>query len=127
MPTPISNRSKWAQQHAQLEAVFASKTRDEWEAVFALTDACVTPVLDYSEAAAHPANAERSAVVQDGKWLHPQIAPRLSSQSLGRQLHDCVARWRLCRDTGRGGSGLCRGRKSGFRAARSLPAEPLTP
>ncbi|MCC6480408.1 MAG: CoA transferase [Sphingomonadaceae bacterium] len=75
------DRSKWAQQHAQLEAVFASKTRDEWEAVFALTDACVTPVLDYSEAAAHPANAERSAVVQDGKWLHPQIAPRLSSQS----------------------------------------------
>ncbi len=75
------DRSKWAQQHAQLVAVFASKTRDEWEAVFALTDACVTPVLDYSEAAAHPANAERSAVVQDGKWLHPQIAPRLSSQS----------------------------------------------
>ncbi len=75
------DRSKWAQQHAQLEAVFASKTRDEWEAAFALTDACVTPVLDYVEAAAHPANAERSAVVQDGKWLHPQIAPRLSSQS----------------------------------------------
>lgn len=75
------DRSKWTQQHAQLEAVFASKTRDEWEAIFALTDACVTPVLDYVEAAAHPANAERSAVVQDGKWLHPQIAPRLSSQS----------------------------------------------
>lgn len=74
------DRNKWAQQHAMLEAVFATKTRDAWEAVFALTDACVTPVLDYVEAASHPANATRKAVVQDGKWLHPQIAPRLSSQ-----------------------------------------------
>ena len=74
------DQSKWAQQHKMLEEVFASKTRDEWEATFALTDACVTPVLDYVEAASHPANAERKAVVKDGKWLHPQIAPRLSSQ-----------------------------------------------
>ena len=72
------DRSKWAAQHQMLEEVFASKTRDEWEATFALTDACVTPVLDYVEAATHPANAERKAVVADGKWLHPQIAPRLS-------------------------------------------------
>ena len=75
------DHSKWAQQHKMLEDVFASKTRDEWEAIFALTDACVTPVLDYVEAASHPANAERKAVVKDGKWLHPQIAPRLSSQT----------------------------------------------
>ena len=70
--------SKRAEQHRMLEVVFASKTRDEWGAIFALTDACVTPVLDYVEAAAHPANAERQAVVADGKWLHPQIAPRFS-------------------------------------------------
>ena len=65
-----------------LEDVFATKTRDEWEAIFAGTDACVTPVLDYVEAAAHPANAERQAVLQDGRWLHPQIAPRLATQPL---------------------------------------------
>lgn len=70
--------SKRAEQHAILEQVFATKTRDEWEAIFALTDACVTPVLDYVEAADHPANAERKAMVKDGHWLHPQIAPRLS-------------------------------------------------
>ena len=72
------DRSKWAAQHQMLEDIFASKSRDEWEAIFALTDACVTPVLDYVEAAVHPANAERKAVVRDGQWLHPQIAPRLS-------------------------------------------------
>lgn len=75
------DRSQWPEQHKMLEAVFASKTRDEWEAIFALTDACVTPVLDYAEAADHPANAARHAVVKDGKWLHPQIAPRLASQA----------------------------------------------
>ena len=74
-------RAKWPEQHKMLEDIFAAKTRDEWEAIFALTDACVTPVLDYVEAAAHPANAERNAVVADGKWLHPQIAPRLSGHA----------------------------------------------
>ncbi|MBL0021474.1 MAG: CoA transferase [Sphingomonadales bacterium] len=76
------DRGKWPEQHKMLEAVFASKTRDEWEAIFALTDACVTPVLDYVEAADHPANAERKAVVKDGKWLHPQVAPRLASHEV---------------------------------------------
>ncbi len=74
-------RAQWPQQHKMLEAVFASKTRDEWEAIFALTDACVTPVLDYVEAAAHPSNADRHAVVADDKWLHPQIAPRFAGHA----------------------------------------------
>ena len=76
------DRAAFAKQHELLEDVFASKSRDEWEAIFAGTDACVTPVLDYVEAAAHPANAERQAVVQDGRWLHPQVAPRLATQPL---------------------------------------------
>jgi alpha-methylacyl-CoA racemase len=76
------DRAAWPKQHEMLDDVFATKTRDEWEAIFALTDACVTPVLDYVEAAAHAANAERQAVVEDGRWLHPQIAPRLATQAL---------------------------------------------
>ena len=76
------DRSAWAKQHELLEDVFATKTRDEWETIFAGTDACVTPVLDYVEAASHPANAERQAFVQDGRWLHPQVAPRLATQPL---------------------------------------------
>ena len=76
------DRSAWAKQHELLEDVFATRTRDQWEAVFAGTDACVTPVLDYVEAASHPANAERQAFVQDGRWLHPQVAPRLATQKL---------------------------------------------
>jgi alpha-methylacyl-CoA racemase len=76
------DRSAWGRQHELLEDVFAGKTRNAWEAIFAGTDACVTPVLDYAEAAAHPANAERQALLTDGLWVHPQIAPRLATQPL---------------------------------------------
>jgi alpha-methylacyl-CoA racemase len=76
------DRTAWAKQHEMLEDVFATKTRDAWEVIFAGTDACVTPVLDYEEAASHPTNAERQAFVQDGRWLHPQVAPRLATQPL---------------------------------------------
>ena len=76
------DRAAWAKQHEMLEDVFATKTRDAWEAIFAGTDACVTPVLDYVEAASHPANAERQAFVHDSRWLHPQVAPRLATQPL---------------------------------------------
>lgn len=71
-----------AEQHQILEGVFASKTRDDWEAIFAGTDACVTPVLDYQEAAVHPANAARQTHVSEPGWTHPQIAPRLASVPL---------------------------------------------
>jgi alpha-methylacyl-CoA racemase len=76
------DRAAWPKQHEMLEDVFATKTRDAWEAIFAGTDACVTPVLDYVEAASHPANAARHAFVHDGRWLHPQVAPRLATQPL---------------------------------------------
>ncbi len=76
------DHAAFAKQHEMLEDVFATKTRDAWEAIFAGTDACVTPVLDYVEAASHPVNGERHAVVTDGRWLHPQVAPRLATQAL---------------------------------------------
>lgn len=76
------DRSKWAAQHVMLEGVFVGKTRDEWDAIFAGTDACVTPVLDYEEAPDHPANAGRSTHIKSGEWIHPQVAPRLASQPL---------------------------------------------
>ncbi|MEE9347129.1 MAG: CaiB/BaiF CoA-transferase family protein [Robiginitomaculum sp.] len=46
-------------QRAQLETIFASQTRNHWAAHFDGTDACVTPVLNYSEAACHKQNSAR--------------------------------------------------------------------
>jgi alpha-methylacyl-CoA racemase len=75
-----NDRSRWAEQSQMLESIFAAKTRADWEALFAGTDACITPVLDYQEAAEHPANrARQTHIVQPG-WTHPQIAPRFASQ-----------------------------------------------
>src|SRR4029078_1868234 len=42
---------------------FASKTRDEWTAVFAGTDACVTPVLTWTEAAQNEHLLARATVM----------------------------------------------------------------
>ncbi len=77
-----NDRSLWPAQHQILESIFASKTRDAWEAIFAGTDACVTPVLDFAEATTHPANAARRTHIDDGRFQHPQIAPRLASMDI---------------------------------------------
>lgn len=58
---------------------FASKTRQEWEDIFADTDACVTPVLELNEAAQHEHNVQRKAFFQDNNGtMTPIPAPRLS-------------------------------------------------
>ncbi|RPA86510.1 alpha-methylacyl-CoA racemase [Ascobolus immersus RN42] len=43
------DRSKWDGMKALFTEIFKTKTRDEWEAVFDGTDACVTPVLEQGE------------------------------------------------------------------------------
>jgi alpha-methylacyl-CoA racemase len=54
-------------------ALFATRTRDEWAAVFDGSDACVAPVLDWDEAPAHPHLAARGTYTAvDGV---PQSAP----------------------------------------------------
>ena len=85
-----NDRAKWPDQHKILEATFASQSRDHWEQAFALTDACVSPVLDYTEAASHPANMGRHTHITQSRWVHPQIAPRLASQELASSFDICA-------------------------------------
>ena len=59
-------------------ARFADKTRDEWAEIFDGTDACVTPVLTWSEAATDPHLAARSTVVNAGGVDQAAPAPRFS-------------------------------------------------
>ena len=70
---------KWQAQHALLESTFSQKTREEWAEIFDGADACVTPVLDYTEAAAHPQNAARDALVRHGDVTMPGPAPRFQN------------------------------------------------
>ncbi|GBE68069.1 fatty-acid-CoA racemase [Mycobacterium sp. MFM001] len=57
---------------------FAGKTRDEWAEIFAGTDACVTPVLTWSEAAADPHMTERATVIRAHGVEQAAPAPRFS-------------------------------------------------
>jgi alpha-methylacyl-CoA racemase len=57
---------------------FATKTRDEWTAIFAGTDACVTPVLTWSEAALNDHMRVRSTLVEQNGVVQSGRAPRFS-------------------------------------------------
>ncbi len=69
-------RSGWPAMEAELAAVFATRTRDEWADIFAESDACVTPVLSMAEAPLHPHNRARETFVQRGGIAQPAPAPR---------------------------------------------------
>jgi alpha-methylacyl-CoA racemase len=48
--------------HREMEAVFASRTRDDWALELATLDACCEPVLELHEVAAHPQVAARRLI-----------------------------------------------------------------
>lgn len=51
--------------HAELEALFLTRTRDEWAAL--LGEACCDPVLELDELSAHPQHRARRAISGDGE------------------------------------------------------------
>jgi alpha-methylacyl-CoA racemase len=63
---------------------FAGKTRDEWAEIFADTDACVTPVLTWSEAAQNEHLRARSTIVDANGVDQAAPAPRFSRTSSGK-------------------------------------------
>lgn len=69
----------WPQMRRKLTALFATKTRAEWEEVFPAGRACVTPVLSLVESTQSSHNQVRSTYAPmpgGGHW--PQPAPRFS-------------------------------------------------
>jgi alpha-methylacyl-CoA racemase len=73
-----ADTSAWPQLRKAIADGFASRTRDEWSAVFEGTDACVAPVLSLSEAATHPHLAARQTFIDVGGVTQPAPAPRFS-------------------------------------------------
>ena len=69
---------------AEMAAVFASRSRDDWAAHFLGTDACVAPVLDLGEAPVHPHNIDRRTFVDLDGVFQPSPAPRYSGTPLDR-------------------------------------------
>jgi alpha-methylacyl-CoA racemase len=70
--------SEWPRLRATLAARFLAKTRDEWCEVFAGSDACVAPVLSWTEAKANAHLAARGTFVEIDGVVQPAPAPRFS-------------------------------------------------
>lgn len=75
---PQNDQSLWPEQSRRLAEIFATRTRDEWAAVFEGSDACVAPILRLSEAPSHPHLAARATFVEAGGVVQPAPAPRFS-------------------------------------------------
>lgn len=69
---------RWDELRAIFAGVFATKTRAQWEEVFAQGDACVSPVLDMDECLHHPFLSSRSMLVTVDGVTSPAPAPRFS-------------------------------------------------
>ncbi|CAJ1412008.1 unnamed protein product [Effrenium voratum] len=72
------DRTKWPEMKEKIEAIFKTKTRDEWSELMEGTDICFAPVLGLDEAMDHPHNKERQTIVEIDGVKQPNVAPRFS-------------------------------------------------
>ena len=77
------DRDRWPELRAVLEARFAARTREQWTATFAGTDACVTPVLNWAEAAESEHLLARGTLVDEHGVRQAAPAPRFSRTPSG--------------------------------------------
>jgi alpha-methylacyl-CoA racemase len=78
-PLPSQHdRARWPEMHKKFTDLFLTKTREEWCAVFAGSDACFAPVLSFSEARRHAHAVERHSFITSKEVPQPSPAPRFS-------------------------------------------------
>jgi alpha-methylacyl-CoA racemase len=80
---PQNDQVGWPVLRTRFTEVFATRTRDEWAKQFEGTDACVTPVLSFVEAAAFPHLAERGTLLEIDGVTQAAPAPRFSRSAPG--------------------------------------------
>ncbi|HEX7912725.1 MAG TPA: CaiB/BaiF CoA-transferase family protein [Paraburkholderia sp.] len=73
------DRSGWPILREHFAAAFMTRTRDEWCEIFEGSDACVAPVLGFSEAPSHPHHIARGNFVEEHGVVQPAPAPRFSA------------------------------------------------
>lgn len=71
--------ARWPELRTLIAERFATRTRAEWEAVFAGSDACVEPVLTLRQAVADAHLAARGTYVEADGVTQPAPAPRFSA------------------------------------------------
>ena len=101
------NPAHWPTLHQKMEAVFKTRTRDEWRALLEGTDACFAPVLTLSEAPHHPHLAARQTFTEVDGLTQPAPAPRFSRTpssiravvSAPGSLAEAASKWRAAHVT----------------------------
>ena len=89
------DRSGWAEMERVFAETFARRPRDAWATVFEKIDACVAPVLSFSEARAYPHNIARE--IYAGRL--PAAAPRFGNAPFAAEAGgeieavEALARW----------------------------------
>lgn len=77
-PDKQNDRAQWQIAKIRMGDVFATKTRDEWDEIFAGSDACYAPVLAPTEVASHPHTSAREVVLEINGVAQAAPAPRFS-------------------------------------------------
>ena len=72
------SREDWPALKNDLDAIFKTKTRDEWDEIMLGTDICYAPVLTFEEAVEHEHNSVRDTFVEQDGIKQAAPAPRFS-------------------------------------------------
>jgi alpha-methylacyl-CoA racemase len=101
-----NDRSQWPAMKERLQAIFRTKTRDQWCAIMEGSDVCFAPVLSMSECRRHPHIAARRTFVEVAGAPQPAPAPRFSRTPPeiarppchpGQHTDEALAEWGLSR------------------------------
>jgi alpha-methylacyl-CoA racemase len=97
-----TDRVGWPELRRQIENRIKTRSRDEWVEIFAGRDACVTPILSFAEAIAHPQVTARETLIEVDGVTQPAPAPRFSRTPTDRPVpardddanaRDIISRW----------------------------------
>lgn len=72
------DQAAWPELRTKLEALFKTRSREQWCELMEGTDVCFAPVLDLKEASQHPHNQARATYVDFEGVTQPAPAPRFS-------------------------------------------------
>ena len=96
------DRNGWDTLRTRFTELFKTKTRDEWDAILAGSDACYAPVLTMSEATNNEHIKALSTIIERGGVHQPAPAPRFSRTAPevqrdapwpGQHTDDALADW----------------------------------
>lgn len=73
-----NDRAKWPELQKKLEAVFLTRTRDEWAKLLEGSDSCAAAIVGLFDAPKHPHLAARKTFVEHAGRVQPAPAPRFS-------------------------------------------------